>query len=64
VRTVTFWATVIAASSWLTRWETGALEPTQGHETAAAAGWAAVATPAAATVPPATRASAANKRAP
>jgi hypothetical protein len=30
VSTVTFWATVILASSWLTRWEMGALEPTQG----------------------------------
>ena len=28
VSTVTFWATVILASSWLTRWEMGALEPT------------------------------------
>ena len=35
------------ASSWLTRWEMGALEPTQGQDTdAAAAGWAAPATPA------------------
>jgi hypothetical protein len=45
VSTVTFWATVILATSWLTRWGMGALEPTQGQETeAAAAGWAALAT--------------------
>jgi hypothetical protein len=44
VSTVTVWATVILASSWLTRWGMGALEPTQGQDTEAAAGWAGPAT--------------------
>jgi hypothetical protein len=33
---VTFWAVDMAASSWLTRWEMGALEPTQGQAALAA----------------------------
>jgi hypothetical protein len=36
VSTVTFWAVDMAASSWLTRWEMGALEPTQGQAALAA----------------------------
>ncbi|HXP55020.1 MAG TPA: hypothetical protein VN847_08695 [Streptosporangiaceae bacterium] len=41
----TFWAVVIAASSWLTRCGIGALDPTHGHPATAA--WAGTAGPAA-----------------
>jgi hypothetical protein len=65
VSTVTFWAVDMAASSWLTRWEMGALEPTQGQAALAAdaarAALAGVATPAPLTRDAATAAAAVSR---